>query len=416
MNIQIEKTVAERLHTYLADLLIYSAIAAVAYLIVSFVWWYSYKPMNQLPDELANMSMEDSGLEENLILYFDASSNSAEGQWGADGNYLLTLNTVSGDLDIERLPAKGMQHEVHWNGYTSHYAMTPLNTWGQRYQFYYAGIPIATGGHYVVRDESGKRVDTMRDPQGMDLHDFVITPDGNYLYLGAHITEMYPDRTLTCLPQCGNLWQSVVEVTPEGNELYRYHLSDYYERDDFVMDDMLTRGNWNLYDLTHANSARLTPDGTGVIVSVRHTNEVIVIDRATGDIQWRSRDYTFVDDSLNGFSHQHDAQILDNGNLLLFDNGNDRGQLSRAVEYAVDHDAKTLTLVWEYTNGQYQPNRGSVRRTPAGNSIINFVDMDSDDVVIVSPDNDVLFSITIPSPYAPYRVGFEVIEYVSEDD
>lgn len=371
------------------------------------IHWYQYKPLNQLPDELATLTVEDHGLNEQLLIYFDASAMGLDGRPGTDGNYLLVLDTATGVVSAERLPATGQQYEYQANGYTTHYAMTALNTVGQRYQFRYAGIPIATGGHYVVRDENGRTVDVVTDDAGMDLHDFIITPEGNYLYLAAHTTFMYRDSTLTCLPKCGNLGQSIVEITPEGIELYRYHLLDYYTREDFLMDDMLTWGNWNFYDLTHANSLRLSPDGSELIISVRHTNEVIALSREDGSLAWRSSDYTFRDDPYFGFSHQHDAQILPNGNLLLFDNGNERGENSRAVEYELDHEQQTMRLVWEYSNGQYQPNRGSARRTPAGNTLINFVSMEANDIVIVSPLGEILYAITIPEPYASYRASFE---------
>lgn len=371
------------------------------------VLWYQYNTLKTLPNELATMSIQDNGLNEHLVLYFDASARQANGSPFSDGNYLLTLDTESNIFGVERLPAKGQQHEIHWNGYTSHYAMTALNTIGQQYQLYFAGIPIATGGHYVVRNDNGNRVSVVRDSFGMDLHDFVIAPNGNYLYLAAHTTLGYQDSTLTCLPKCGNLGQSIVETTRDGIEIYRYHLLDHYSRDDFIMDDMLIRGDWNLYDLTHANSLRLSPDGTQVIVSVRHTNEVISFNRNDGTVAWRTSDYTFLNDQYNGFSHQHDAQILDNGNLLLFDNGNDRASNSRAVEYEIDHEAQTLTLVWEYSNGQYQPNRGSVRLTENGNYVINWVDMDENDIEIVSASGDILYSVSIPRPYASYRVSVQ---------
>lgn len=50
---------------------------------------------------------------------------------------------------------------------------------------------------------------------------------------------------------------------------------------------------------------------------------------------------------------QHSATFLDNGNILLFDNGLMRNfskdpTYSRAVEYAIDRDAKTIRQVWQY--------------------------------------------------------------------
>jgi hypothetical protein len=85
-------------------------------------------------------------------------------------------------------------------------------------------------------------------------------------------------------------------------------------------------------------------------------------------------DFTFVNDPLNGFSSQHDISALGNGRYMLFDNGNGHSpRVSRAVEYELDLDAMTATLVWEYRDGKYSPYMGNAQRLPNGNTFINFV-------------------------------------------
>ena len=51
--------------------------------------------------------------------------------------------------------------------------------------------------------------------------------------------------------------------------------------------------------------------------------------------------------------YQHAPQLLPNGNIMLFDNGdnrnyNDTGPYSRAVEYEVDEANRTINQVWQY--------------------------------------------------------------------
>lgn len=63
-------------------------------------------------------------------------------------------------------------------------------------------------------------------------------------------------------------------------------------------------------------------------------------------------EYTFPNVS-DKFYNQHDVQQLPNGNIILIDNGADRpaaqgGEYSRTAEYVIDHDAKTVELVWEF--------------------------------------------------------------------
>lgn len=50
---------------------------------------------------------------------------------------------------------------------------------------------------------------------------------------------------------------------------------------------------------------------------------------------------------------QHDAQVLPNGHILVFDNGlmrnfNPAFSYSRAVEYAIDEENKTVRQIWQY--------------------------------------------------------------------
>ena len=84
------------------------------------------------------------------------------------------------------------------------------------------------------------------------------------------------------------------------------------------------------------------------------------IDKTTGKILWhmgkgKLNDFSFIDDPYNGFSHQHAPEELDNGNLLIWDNGiNSIKNASRVCEYKVNENDLTATLVWskEFTNLQ----------------------------------------------------------------
>lgn len=79
------------------------------------------------------------------------------------------------------------------------------------------------------------------------------------------------------------------------------------------------------------------------------------------------------DQSANDFDFSwgpHAPKVLANGNLLLFDNGfyrnyNNENNYSRAVEYKIDQDNKTVTQVWQY---------GKERETELFSSIISDAD------------------------------------------
>jgi hypothetical protein len=127
---------------------------------------------------------------------------------------------------------------------------------------------------------------------------------------------------------------------------------------------------------THINSVDPHPDGW--LLSLRTANEVVWVDRASGEVRWRlggaQSDFRFVDDE--GFYGQHSARWLPGDRVLLFDNRTNFGSEptgdARFVEYALaDGEA---TRVAEYA----QPGlggvafTGSVQRLPDGSTLVGW--------------------------------------------
>ena len=96
-----------------------------------------------------------------------------------------------------------------------------------------------------------------------------------------------------------------------------------------------------------------------------------------------------VNDPLGGFSAQHSVRVLTNGDLLLYDNGlRHTPPESRAVEYRLDADTKTATMVWQYRRvpSVFTPFLGSVQRYQNGNTLIAFSTANL--IVEVDPDGN----------------------------
>lgn len=126
----------------------------------------------------------------------------------------------------------------------------------------------------------------------------------------------------------------------------------------------------------HGNAIDIDTDGN-LLVSFRNSDQIVKINSQTGAIMWRlggkKNQFTFMNDSFNGFSHQHGIRRLANGNVILFDNGNlHTPPTSRAVEYRLDEQAKTATLVWEYRHEPvlYGFALGFAQRLANGNTLI----------------------------------------------
>jgi hypothetical protein len=163
--------------------------------------------------------------------------------------------------------------------------------------------------------------------------------------------------------------------------------SDPGNNSNFVSPFPCAGASLQIEEWTHANSLQVMPTGA-LLLSVRHLDTLIAISPQLDRIAWRigrfGSDFSFPNPS-DRFYHEHYARMLDNGNLLLFDNGNGRpaaegGLYSRALELALDWSSMTANKVWEYrhqvgTSGgtpvyKYADKVGLAQRLKNGNTLV----------------------------------------------
>lgn len=134
--------------------------------------------------------------------------------------------------------------------------------------------------------------------------------------------------------------------------------------------ELLLRGANRDGDVLHTNSlqvldgraaARVPALAAGnALVSFRITDAIAALDLKSGRAVWGRR---------AGWSAQHHARILPDGNLLLFDNGMER-EASRVLEM----DPRTMNVVWSYEGTEEAPfftnTCGAAQRLENGNTLI----------------------------------------------
>ena len=150
-------------------------------------------------------------------------------------------------------------------------------------------------------------------------------------------------------------------------------------------------------DLIHANSVeflRQPPEAAPdplfapghALVSARHQDTVFVFDWQRGELLW-----AWGRGELLG---PHDATLLDNGHLLIFDNGLGRGW-SRVIEL----DPLSKEIVWEYRadppESFYTKSRGSSQRLANGNTLI--AESDSARSFEVTPEGERVWAWVNPA-------------------
>jgi hypothetical protein len=123
-------------------------------------------------------------------------------------------------------------------------------------------------------------------------------------------------------------------------------------------------------DWGHSNAVIHDPADDSLILSVRHQDALVKIDRETGRLIWILgdpagwkepwRDHLLKPDaSVEWPYHAHSPMLTPDGTLLVYDNGNFKAlpfatpvaaadNYSRVVEFAIDEESKTLRQVWDY--------------------------------------------------------------------
>ncbi len=252
---------------------------------------------------------------------------------------------------------------------------------------YFTVITTPTGQTpaFVIRDRNLVAVDTIV-PVGSvvaDFHEGRIWSDSSFLMLGARYTPM----DLSSVRPGGNANATVIEgviqeIGFDGRLLFQWSSLEHIPVDQTCDDTDLSQA---MVDYIHINSVERDRDGN-YLVSCRHTDEVIKINRLSGAVMWRlggsaskGNEFRFLNDTINGFigfSHQHSAVRSASGTLLVYDNGNLKPDpiQSRVVEYEVDEAAKTVRRIWSYTpsSPMFSPTMGSVKELPSGSLVIGY--------------------------------------------
>ena len=201
-------------------------------------------------------------------------------------------------------------------------------------------------------------------------------PNGNLLVLSTTTHELTQDQRDVLCPGDPNEFDVIsdvaVEHEPDGTVVRTWDLWDSIDVLEFpgrsmcIEDDLFAEPERR--DWTHANSVIYDPVRDAVLVSVRHTDQIIAFDHldaegAQTEVRWilgNGSTMPFVGEESY---HQHAVEVLPDGALVVFDNGNGRPgtspddpanpPYSRAVVYEVDDtgddpSAWSATQRWEF--------------------------------------------------------------------
>lgn len=219
-------------------------------------------------------------------------------------------------------------------------------------------------------------------------HDLSVAEDGLIYILTHRKRDEYPGQNLT-----GPILEDFITIlSPEGKEIKSISLvkcfiqSPYF----YVMNSVRTQG-----DIFHTNTIEVL-DGKleedipifkkgRVLISIRNLSIIALIDLEKEKVCWL----------LWGmWNVQHQPTVLENGNLLLFDNSEKTGK-SRIIEF----NPLTQEIVWSYRgdrkNTFYTGIIGSNQRLPNGNTLIT--ESETGRAFEVTKDNRIVWEFVNPN-------------------
>jgi hypothetical protein len=267
---------------------------------------------------------------------------------------------------------KTPRNEVATDFRVQEYRGKPVLTWWQ------GGLVVGDGrGVGLIYDQRYRRVATVRAANGysMDLHEFVITRDDTVLLIAFDRIEQ--DLRSLGGPRRGVVITSIVqEIEPETG-LVRF---EYHSLGSIGLDEgkaPLPSKDGGQYDYIHMNSVALDSNGD-FILSARNTSGVYKVDRRTAQLAWRlgGTKPSFKMENGSSTAWQHDARPLEDGNLLIYDNGASPQvhETSRALTLRVDERAKTAKVVRELKHPKklLAATQGGAQPLPNGNTFVGW--------------------------------------------
>jgi outer membrane protein assembly factor BamB len=153
----------------------------------------------------------------------------------------------------------------------------------------------------------------------------------------------------------------LLEITTDGRPVCEWRSWEHLDPEtDVIVNPQDARAEW-----THANAVAELPDGN-FVVSFRLISTIVVIDRRSGDVIWKLGPPTL--------NNQHAPSRLDNGNLLVFDNGTHRLDDHLPFSRVLEIDMATKQVVWCYQDSPasnfFSPVISNAQRLLNGNTLI----------------------------------------------
>ncbi len=276
---------------------------------------------------------------------------------------------------------------------SSPYVIRNFRKWeidGKNYYSYFQEFPeysnIASGGYcsgyYIVMNENFDTIDSVGiqpsenkkigTTEYAEQHEFIMLGVNHYISTAYIVKNPINSHCKGSLTPGTRILAGYLQEVKDGQVIWDWISTDYPEfYDGYVESDNFQNVDYmHAIDYFHLNSVYIDPKDNNIILSARNQDAIIKISREDGHIIWilgGKNDQFRLSDNQK-FSRQHFATYVQNGNLLLFDNGFD-SELSRVLEISLDEENKTIKNYNEYSLGIFGKWCGSVQKLEPDKSV-----------------------------------------------
>lgn len=248
-------------------------------------------------------------------------------------------------------------------------------------------------------------------------HAFTILPNGNYMVLGDEKVNFSNDTVTTDAVNFCN----IIEFDKAGNIVWSWRMKDYFPYEYLINSRLKTKNG--IAD-PHANSFTIDEKNNTIYLSFRDISRIIKIDKITKKIiasygfKLKDEDDLYETDL---FRLQHDIQLLENNDMLIFNNNDiDRDKVSciEIVSFPVSKN-DSFKLKWKFDINYDKESLGKIQRMggvkimPNGNYLI--CEGSNNRVVEINQKKEILWDFAlrqvdstgkVNDKFALYRVNY----------
>lgn len=232
-------------------------------------------------------------------------------------------------------------------------------------------------------------------------HDFAMLANGNIIGI---VREPLRDEFRSRIPG-DNLPTSVwvdrlIEIDHNTKEI----VWEWSEQDELDLSRYPYNGSGEIF---HTNAVEYIPAGNAfngresLFISSREQNTIMIIDKASGDVVWEF--------SNNVLENQHDATLLENGHVLVFNN-----RPTKKTSQVLEIDPKTSEVLWAYeANGFFAEKISGAQRLKNGNTLIT--EGVTGQIFEVTPEKEVVWEYQVGGDEKGDRSVFRAYRYGPDD-